>query len=45
MNFFTVQLLVRLITSAAGSCAFALIFKNAVQALMRRLFRRQDKED
>ena len=25
--------------------AFALIFKNAVQALMRRLFRRQDKED
>ena len=27
MNFFTLPLLVRLITSAAGSCAFALIFK------------------
>lgn len=27
MNFFTLHLLVRLITSAAGSCAFALIFK------------------
>ena len=27
MNFFTMELLVRLITSAAGSCAFAMIFK------------------
>ena len=27
MNFFTMELLVRLITSALGSCAFAMIFK------------------
>lgn len=27
MNFFTSELLIRLITSALGSCAFALIFK------------------
>lgn len=35
MNFFTVQLLVRLITSAAGSCAFALIFKTHRRHLFR----------
>lgn len=34
MNFFTSELLVRLITSALGSCAFALIFKTDKRHLL-----------
>lgn len=34
MSFFTVQLVVRLITSALGSCAFALIFKTHKRHLL-----------